>query len=129
MQILKSKINRFYHLLSTLIYSLLKENPKVTQQEIEDAFDGNICRCTGYRSILNAMQTFASDAPGRKVADIEVCNVYWIINKPNIKHCAEFIWENTKIWFFLSILNYVWNVTGNGNPSLWKNVEMFTLHT
>ena len=56
-------------------YSLLEENPTPTQQLIEDNFDGNICRCTGYRSILDAMKTFASDAgPNlrKKCVDIEV---------------------------------------------------------
>src|SRR2546421_1346474 len=36
-------------------------NPKATKREIEDIFDGNICRCTGYRAILTGMKTFASD--------------------------------------------------------------------
>ena len=36
-------------------------NPKATKKEIEDAFDGNLCRCTGYRAILTGMKTFASD--------------------------------------------------------------------
>src|ERR1700733_2869621 len=35
--------------------------PKVTKKEIEDAFDGNLCRCTGYRAILTGMKTFASN--------------------------------------------------------------------
>jgi xanthine dehydrogenase/oxidase len=33
----------------------------ITQQEIEDIFDGNLCRCTGYRAILYGMRHFASD--------------------------------------------------------------------
>jgi xanthine dehydrogenase/oxidase len=32
-----------------------------TEADIEKLFDGNICRCTGYRSILEGMKTFASD--------------------------------------------------------------------
>lgn len=43
------------------MYSLLQNNPNPTTKEIEDHFDGNICRCTGYRPILDAMNTFASD--------------------------------------------------------------------
>ncbi|MEK6410081.1 MAG: molybdopterin cofactor-binding domain-containing protein [Acidobacteriota bacterium] len=31
------------------------------QKEIEDLFDGNLCRCTGYRAILYGMKHFASD--------------------------------------------------------------------
>ncbi|SHO60030.1 xanthine dehydrogenase/oxidase [Algoriphagus zhangzhouensis] len=41
--------------------AFLSENPSPTKQQIEEIFDGNICRCTGYRSILTGMKTFASD--------------------------------------------------------------------
>lgn len=43
--------------MSEFIYN----KPKATKKEIEEAFDGNLCRCTGYRSILTGMKTFASD--------------------------------------------------------------------
>ncbi|BFZ04909.1 hypothetical protein BsWGS_07948 [Bradybaena similaris] len=45
------------------MYGLLQSNPKPTMQEVEDTFDATICRCTGYRSILDAMKSFAVDAP------------------------------------------------------------------
>ena len=36
--------------------NLLKDNPAPTEQEIRDGLDGNLCRCTGYQHIVNAVQ-------------------------------------------------------------------------
>ena len=41
------------------MYTLLRNSPKPSQSEIERAFDGNLCRCTGYRPILDGYKTFA----------------------------------------------------------------------
>lgn len=43
------------------LYALLRNNPEPSAHDIEEAFDGNLCRCTGYRPILNAAQTFSVD--------------------------------------------------------------------
>uniref|UniRef100_A0A8C2TTF7 Xanthine dehydrogenase/oxidase n=1 Tax=Coturnix japonica TaxID=93934 RepID=A0A8C2TTF7_COTJA len=40
------------------MYTLLRNKPKPKMEDIEDAFQGNLCRCTGYRPILEGYRTF-----------------------------------------------------------------------
>lgn len=37
-------------------YALLKKNPKPSEEEIRFALSGNLCRCTGYQAIVNAVK-------------------------------------------------------------------------
>lgn len=46
------------------MHAYLQKHKKPTQQEIEDLFGGNLCRCTGYRPILHGMRTFGCDYDG-----------------------------------------------------------------
>ncbi|KGF71281.1 hypothetical protein LL06_00345 [Hoeflea sp. BAL378] len=41
-------------MLMTLI-ELLRENPSPTETEVREAISGNLCRCTGYQSIVRAV--------------------------------------------------------------------------
>jgi len=42
-------------LMSTV--ALLEENPNPTTDEIREELSGNLCRCTGYQSIVNGVET------------------------------------------------------------------------
>ena len=39
--------------------SLLEENPRPSEEEIRWAISGNICRCTGYQNIVDAIEAVA----------------------------------------------------------------------
>ena len=52
------------------LYALLREKDVPSELEVEEAFDGNLCRCTGYRPILDAAQSFsAGKACGRATSN------------------------------------------------------------
>ena len=38
---------------------LLQKNPKPTEEEIRRGLSGNICRCTGYQAMVDAIQSLA----------------------------------------------------------------------
>ena len=42
-------------------HALLASNPAPTEAEIRDAIGGNLCRCTGYRQIVDAVQLAAAN--------------------------------------------------------------------
>ena len=44
--------------------ALLKDNPDPSEPEIRHAIEGNVCRCTGYQQIVNAVQHAAKVAKG-----------------------------------------------------------------
>lgn len=45
--------------------AFLHDNPQPTELEIRTAIAGNLCRCTGYRQIVEAIQAAAARLAGR----------------------------------------------------------------
>jgi xanthine dehydrogenase/oxidase len=63
------------------MFTLRQNSDSLTQKDIEDHFDGNICRCTGYRPILDAFRQFAVDyEPPHPQLKIKI--------DPSVKPCA-----------------------------------------
>jgi carbon-monoxide dehydrogenase small subunit len=48
------------------ITELLGENPTPSEQEIREALSGNICRCTGYETIVNGVLAAAGDQQNKE---------------------------------------------------------------
>ncbi|HOJ81958.1 MAG TPA: (2Fe-2S)-binding protein [Acetomicrobium flavidum] len=42
------------------VYALLNENPDPSDEDIKEALSGNLCRCTGYVSIIRAVKKAAA---------------------------------------------------------------------
>ncbi|MDH3551075.1 MAG: 2Fe-2S iron-sulfur cluster-binding protein, partial [Gammaproteobacteria bacterium] len=46
------------------LFALYKTNKKPTRRDIDDALAGNLCRCTGYRPIIDAAEAMYGAATG-----------------------------------------------------------------
>eukprot|EP01029_Cantina_marsupialis_P023087 TRINITY_DN56_c0_g1_i4.p1 TRINITY_DN56_c0_g1~~TRINITY_DN56_c0_g1_i4.p1 ORF type:complete len:1465 (-),score=563.56 TRINITY_DN56_c0_g1_i4:265-4659(-) len=53
------------------MYEMLKNNPNPSEEDIEKYFDGNLCRCTGYRGILESLKSMAGSGELAKIAEAE----------------------------------------------------------
>ena len=49
--------------------TLLKDNPAPSEREIREGISGNLCRCTGYAKIIQAVQDAAAILRGSKAED------------------------------------------------------------
>ncbi|CRL08599.1 CLUMA_CG021336, isoform A [Clunio marinus] len=112
------------------MYSLLEsKNGKVTMEEVENSFGGNICRCTGYRPILDAFKSLASDAdetllnlckdiedldgtktcPKTGTPCIGSCSA---IGKVDPKHSLKLTFEDDREWHKIYNLTELFKVMG-----------------
>ena len=122
------------------MYSLLLENPKPTKSLIESSFDGNICRCTGYRSILDAMKSFATD---EKPIDIEELYKLKCLNTKNsscssnkklhiIKDSAEWYSPNNMDDLYTLLYQHQTTpyriVSGNTGVGVFKNEGPYSIY-
>ncbi|CAH0755277.1 unnamed protein product [Diatraea saccharalis] len=110
------------------MYSLKESKKSLDMLEIEKSFASNVCRCTGYRPILEAFKTFASDAPKPQDIDIEdlgicqklqsVCNLrvchideWYIITEKEVEaQTKKIILNDGSIWFRVEELNEIFDV-------------------
>ena len=46
--------------------SYLQENPAPTEEEVREALEGNLCRCTGYQNIVASILDAATQMSGAK---------------------------------------------------------------
>ncbi|MBI4930369.1 MAG: molybdopterin-dependent oxidoreductase [Bacteroidetes bacterium] len=51
--------------------SLLDSNPNPTEEEIKSGLSGNLCRCTGYTKIIEAVETAKEYLKGKEVKPLE----------------------------------------------------------
>lgn len=68
------------------LYSLL-QGRTLTMKEIENSFGSNICRCTGYRPILDTVKGFAVDAHpklAKDIRDIEELDKYKLCTRTGL---------------------------------------------
>lgn len=70
------------------MYALLRNNPKPHKEEILEALDGNLCRCTGYITIIHSLITFASDYDP-SVHSLTELSKQLTLKSPEDKLCAK----------------------------------------
>ncbi|CAB3359541.1 Hypothetical predicted protein [Cloeon dipterum] len=108
------------------MYSLLADGKTPTMAEVENSFGGNICRCTGYRSILDAFKALASDATPlmkQQCADIEDLNkICSKTGKACSGSCKKDAFEEVKVksvkvpaanWYKVASLDELFSVIGS----------------
>lgn len=90
------------------MYSLLEANHgRVTMNDVENSFGGNICRCTGYRPILDAFKSFASDSCAADIEDLtndfcklkQKCQNAQNVFEIDLKKSLSIRFDDDSVWY------------------------------
>jgi carbon-monoxide dehydrogenase small subunit len=53
------------------VQAMLRENPEPTEEEIRHGLSGNLCRCTGYQNIVEAVKLAAEYLRVKRYEEVE----------------------------------------------------------
>ncbi|KAM7365749.1 hypothetical protein PAMP_016661 [Pampus punctatissimus] len=68
------------------MYTLLRNKPQPTMEDIREALAGNLCRCTGYRPIVDGCRTFCQEANCCKANRVGNCCLNGEENREEPEH-------------------------------------------
>ncbi|WP_434362423.1 xanthine dehydrogenase small subunit [Parasalinivibrio latis] len=74
------------------MFALTKNNPQADKEDVYEALAGNLCRCTGYRPIVEASLSLSREKPIRdQFADYEKQTIARLeaIGPPDVEHQAD----------------------------------------
>ncbi|MDG9721729.1 2Fe-2S iron-sulfur cluster-binding protein [Streptomyces sp. DH41] len=70
--------------MAMTVHNLLEGNPAPTELEARQALCGNLCRCSGYRGVLDAVQEVVAEREAHAAADANATDA----DEPRIPHQA-----------------------------------------
>ncbi|CAH0400121.1 unnamed protein product [Chilo suppressalis] len=115
------------------MYSLMQNKKNLTMLEIEQSFGSNICRCTGYRSIMDAFKKFATDYEESSVTsdieDLSICRKSgscsnrrkcseneWCFVTNDVSNIIEIELKDGTLWYRVSTIGDIFEVL-NSKPN------------